>query len=158
MKHDVVFKSFLKTDLGEKFIKKVVNKTLFFVASSKPSSVAVICTTQKQMESLARRYKKGYGKAEGRHALNVLSFNLSDGAKGSGPIGDIFIGVSTAKEEASAWDMSFKEYVALLIIHGILHLAGFEHEKDKKNRQKMEAMEEKILQSVFPTIKFKYYI
>ena len=54
-------------------------------------------------------------------ATNVLSFPLSENS------GEIFIDLSTAKDEASKFDMSFEDFVLYLFIHGVLHLSGLEH-------------------------------
>lgn len=74
---------------------------------------------------------------------DVLSFTSDSKAPG----GDIVICRSEAKKQAGILDSDVNSHVALLSVHGILHLAGYEHTK-KKDRVKMEKAEEKILSKI----------
>jgi probable rRNA maturation factor len=84
---------------------------------------------------------------------NVLSFPLTL-IKGVDipipPIGDIIICAEIVKKEAIAQDKSEKAHWAHMIIHGILHLLGYDHETDS-DAEKMEQEEITILHSLgFP--------
>lgn len=61
---------------------------------------------------------------------NVLSFPLSESA------GEIYITGAVAKREAHKWDHTYKEHVAFLFIHGLLHLKGHDHGEEM---EKLEA-------------------
>jgi probable rRNA maturation factor len=79
---------------------------------------------------------------------DVLSFSLQEGEFGNiNPhiLGDIVISLDTAAAEASENSFSLDEEINFLIIHGLLHLLGYDHEnttKDlaKKMRLKQEAL------------------
>lgn len=71
---------------------------------------------------------------------DVLSFELDDEVPG----GDIVICLSEAKKNAKCSRFNLEQTVALLLVHGILHLADFDHKK-KADRAKMEKAEEEIL-------------
>ncbi len=73
---------------------------------------------------------------------NVLSF--PSGAPGRGFLGDIAIAYETSAKEADAQGIAFRDHVAHLIVHGLLHLAGYDHEDDK-DANRMESLETKIL-------------
>jgi probable rRNA maturation factor len=64
---------------------------------------------------------------------NVLSFPISKSE------GEIFLNVRRAQRDAKKWDLTEREYIAFLFIHGCLHLTGQTHSK------KMECTEEKLL-------------
>lgn len=80
---------------------------------------------------LSRRLNRTYrGKNK---PANVLSFPLSKKS------GEIFIDLVTAKKDARKFEMTFRDFVALLFIHGLLHLKGMRH------GDTMERAEKKLL-------------
>lgn len=70
---------------------------------------------------------------------DVLSFPLGDGN------GDIFICLSIAKKEAKRENISVEAKLAHLTVHGFLHLLGYDHEKSKRDAEKIFNLETKIL-------------
>jgi probable rRNA maturation factor len=70
---------------------------------------------------------------------NVLSFPGSDGYAG-----DIAIAYGVTKKEAKAAAKTFADHAAHLVVHGVLHLAGYDHERPK-DAKVMEPLEVKIL-------------
>ena len=72
---------------------------------------------------------------------DVLSFPMR-GNREHEPIGSIVISMDKVKEEATRREHSEKDELALLFIHGVLHLLGYDHEKDNGE---MRAMEEKLI-------------
>ncbi len=78
---------------------------------------------------------------------NVLAFPMK---KGEFPclhphlLGDIVISVETAKRQSNRFGLNYMEMVMLLMIHGILHLVGYEHEESKIEARKM-ALKQKEL-------------
>lgn len=63
-------------------------------------------------------------------------------------LGDIFICLSIAKEEAKRENVSIERKLAQLTAHGFLHLAGYDHERSKKEANKMLQLESKILKEL----------
>lgn len=63
-------------------------------------------------------------------------------------LGDIVISLPTAGRQAKEKGHGIYEEIAVLLIHGILHLIGYDHEKGWKKEQKMKRMEKKILSSI----------
>jgi len=72
-------------------------------------------------------------------ATNVLSFPGSDGYAG-----DIAIAHGVTEAEAKAAGKKFADHATHLVVHGVLHLAGYDHERPK-DAQVMEPLEVKIL-------------
>jgi len=60
-------------------------------------------------------------------------------------LGDIFICLSFAKNEAKSENISIERKLAQLVVHGFLHLLGYDHEKSEKDAKKMFGLENKIL-------------
>ena len=75
---------------------------------------------------------------------NVLSFP-ADGADGYR--GDIAIAYGVAAREARASGKTFLDHASHLVIHGVLHLAGYDHETPR-DAQVMEPLEVKILKKL----------
>ncbi len=78
---------------------------------------------------------------------NVISFSLSEGAFGQvnpGVLGDVVVSVETAAREAEAAGISVRDAVLNLVLHGILHLTGYDHEKVRGRARVMSAVQEAI--------------
>lgn len=65
------------------------------------------------------------------YSPNVLSFPIDKSS------GEIFINLDQTKKEYSDFEMTHKDYIKYLFIHGLLHLKGLDHSK------KMESLEKK---------------
>jgi probable rRNA maturation factor len=83
---------------------------------------------------------------------NVLSFPMADAAdlaeaKGAGPellLGDIILARGVCEEEAVAKGLTVKDHAAHLVVHGTLHLLGYDHHEDG-SADDMEAREVRAL-------------
>ena len=82
------------------------------------------------------------------HSTNVLSFSLQEGEYGNvNPhiLGDIVISTETAQRDAAKGDLSLSEEIDFLIIHGLLHLLGFNHKNTTKAQTTKMQMKEREL-------------
>lgn len=79
---------------------------------------------------------------------NVISFSLQEGAFGGlnpDVLGDIVISVDTAVKEARRGRLSLDEEILYLMIHGFLHLTGYNHENTSRaNAVKMRQKEREL--------------
>ncbi len=73
---------------------------------------------------LNRRYRKIRG------ATDVLSFLI----EGKPILGDIYVSLDAARRQAPLFGTRFLDEVRLLVVHGILHLCGFEDSRDKERK------------------------
>jgi probable rRNA maturation factor len=103
--------------------------------------VSVLLTTDAAIRKLNRQFR---GKNK---ATDVLSFPAVDlfpvsrsrpGAPADRIAGDLAISVDTAREQAEAFGHSLGTELKVLILHGLLHLAGFDHETDGGEMAKRE--------------------
>jgi probable rRNA maturation factor len=76
------------------------------------------------------------------YPTDVLSFPLQQQLPGGFYLGDIFICFPLAQEQAQKFDIPPNNELLRLMIHGILHLAGYDHEQDTGE---MEKLQEKLL-------------
>jgi probable rRNA maturation factor len=78
---------------------------------------------------------------------NVLSFPAADLKVPRGqpkPLGDLVLSYETCAKEAKAARISLRNHAIHLVVHGLLHLVGFDHENDAEGDE-MEAREIRIL-------------
>ena len=114
---------------------KIVNTAVGAVYSDSEISITLI--NDKKIHKLNKQYR-GMDKP-----TNVLSFELGDDVL----LGDIFISLDTVKREAAAAGISVEEHTAHMIVHGVLHLLGYDHIKDS-DAKIMESKEIKILKKL----------
>jgi probable rRNA maturation factor len=103
-----------KPDAGEKHGKKLPN-------------VDVIVVSDRRISELHRRFLHLDGPTD------VITFQH----------GEIFISVETARRQADAYGVSLRHELQLYLVHGLLHLLGFD-DKDPAGARKMRAMQKKI--------------
>jgi probable rRNA maturation factor len=110
-------------------------------------SVSLLFTSDSEIQSLNREWRKR------DKATNVLSFPMLDRAAllmlaTDGPpelLGDVALAQETCAREAGEKGISLEDHAAHLIVHGLLHLAGYDHEISAEDAEAMEALETKAL-------------
>lgn len=77
---------------------------------------------------------------------DVLSFEneFTDPEDGTQVLGDILISIEKAQEQADAGSHSLQSEVEMLLVHGLLHLCGYDHSK-KTDFEKMSGLQDEIL-------------
>ncbi len=91
--------------------------------------------SDRQIKILNKRFR-GLGKP-----TDVLSFPAGDeefGETSQQSLGDIAISVERAETQAVENGLAFEEEIAQLILHGLLHLCGYDHETDKGEMNRLE--------------------
>jgi probable rRNA maturation factor len=103
-------------------------------AIQKNSGQATIAfVSDRQIKELNRRFR-GIDKA-----TDVLSFPASDETTGEASnLGDIAISLERAAIQAKENRLTVDEEIAQLILHGLLHLCGYDHEADKGEMNRLE--------------------
>ena len=100
-----------------------------------------------EMRELSRQYRKI------DKTTDVLSFAMNEGAFGGvnkNILGDVVISVDTAKRQADERGADILSEVTFLLVHGVLHLLGYDHEKDEAGRLRMERKEAEIINGLRP--------
>jgi len=84
-------------------------------------------------------------------ATDVLSFpQMEDDEFISHMLGDVVISVETAKRQAKEHHFSLEQELVLLLIHGLLHLLGYDHERSPKEEQAMKEKTWELFALIFP--------
>ena len=78
---------------------------------------------------------------------NVLSFPIADAGGFNPLLGDIVLAYDTITREASDREMALSDHLTHLIVHGFLHLCGFDHKKPEDAKD-METIEIKTLEGL----------
>jgi len=96
-------------------------------------NVNVLLTGSTELRALNRRFR-GMDKA-----TDVLSFPSPESFRKLARIaGELAISLDVARENANHLGHSIAEEVKILVLHGILHLAGFDHERDHNEMARKE--------------------
>lgn len=127
-------------EIDEKFLKKVAKKVLK-EGDEEGSNLSVAIIGPGRMRELNKKYR---GK---NRVTDVLSFPGSKALSEKfqvGPLkkmeglGEIAICLREVKKNAKRFGFVFEEELARVLIHGILHLLGYNHEKNEKKAKEME--------------------
>ncbi|HEU4836069.1 MAG TPA: rRNA maturation RNase YbeY [Pyrinomonadaceae bacterium] len=92
------------------------------------SSATIAFVSDKRIRELNRQFR-GVDKA-----TDVLSFPAEENLN----LGDVAVSVDTAAVQAKENGLTFDEELAQLILHGLLHLCGYDHETDKGEMNRLE--------------------
>ena len=110
-------------------------------ALARPASVTVRYVAEAEGRRLNRQYR-------GRdYATNVLTFAYGAPARGMPVAGDVVICAPVVAREARAQGKALAAHHAHLLVHGLLHLQGHDHEREDEARR-MEARERRILRAL----------
>ncbi len=126
-------------------LAKSVLKRVFEI-DRKDGEVSVLFLDDKEIRKLNREYR-GVDRP-----TDVLSFALNEGDLPDPypeALGDIVISVESAARQAEEAGCSFENEITRLLVHGALHLLGYDHERSEKEAAKMRSMERKILSHDF---------
>ena len=125
-----VGKNILSSSDIVKVVPSVLQKRL-------PKEIAVFELSASKSRALNRRYRKK------DKAANVLSFWYSK------EYGEIIVCPVVIRREARAQGHTYQYQMTWMILHGTIHLSGLHHEKSAAAAKKAEALEQKILGSLF---------
>lgn len=107
-----------------------------------PAVVSLLVTSAEQIQQLNKQYR---GRDE---ATNVLSFPMqSPPGTDLCLLGDIVLCASVIRQQAAAQSKSEKSHWALMVVHGMLHLQGYDH-LDDDEAEVMERLETDILRQL----------
>ena len=148
----------VKFDDVEAYANKVLNVSLDFLSENglgfegwdnRPVLIGLSLSNNVEVQKLNREFR---GKDK---PTNVLSFaNIDDEIFESEilsadvlELGDIIMAVETLEDEANIKNISLKDHFSHLLVHGILHLFGYDHQDDDE-AEEMECIEIDILKKL----------
>ena len=126
--------------LNKKSLKKIVS-TVFKYLGINNAGLSIAFTTDREIRRLNLLYRNT------ARPTDVLAFSMSEGKRlksDSLILGDIAISVDRAKRQAEIFKTTFKNEILLYIVHGILHLIGYDdetpHQKKRMRRKENEIL------------------
>lgn len=132
-----------KTKIEEKSLKTAARTAAAVLGNKIIDDISLVLVGDAEMKSLNKKYR---GKNK---TTDVLSF---DG------LNEIFICLPQAKKQANPPSLklrranllktALKTELIRLLVHGIVHLKGYDHEKSVKDAERMFAVEDKILKNL----------
>ncbi len=133
-------------NIGEDFFSSIAESTLLQTGTDN-ISLNLILTDNEYIQSINSGYR---GKDT---PTDVISFAYRDDPfpvidNPMEELGDVFVSLEKASEQAIEYDVSLADELKRLIIHGVLHLLGYDHEVSAEDEKKMNFLEEKIFGAV----------
>ncbi len=108
--------------------------------------VTVILTDDEAIAHINKTYRKKKGPTD------VISFAYREAPMPylatKEHLGDIFISLQTAEKQATECGVTLKEELQRLLVHGVLHLLGYDHEKSAYKKRIMQKKEKEILEDI----------
>jgi len=109
------------------------------------AEVCVSLVSDAEIQALNRQYRHK------DRPTDVLAFPVREGERIQGDeqhLGDVVISVDTARRQAKERGRSLDEELATLLIHGLLHLLGYDHERSPAEARKMRRLERRLAAAV----------
>lgn len=120
-----------------KVVEKQLKKRSIMIPEKAELSIIFLDTPAAKKLNFSYR-KKDY-------ATDVLSFATEDGVG----LGELVICPQVIKRQAKEHSLSFNEECAYMVLHGILHLLGYDHEKNKKQAKAMFSLQDEVFEVLF---------
>ena len=103
------------------------------------AELSLVLIGNSEMRKLNAKYRRK------DYPTDVLSFPMEDaGTPAARLLGDVIISVEKAREQAKQRGRTPDQELATLLIHGIVHLLGYDHERSAKDARAMKRLEDKI--------------
>jgi probable rRNA maturation factor len=109
------------------------------------AELSVLFVGDRAMRTLNRQYR---GKDR---TTDVLSFSLQEGRFGEvqpNMLGDIVIAAPVARHQADDAGLTLQQEMERLLVHGLLHLVGYDHERGAADARSMRMKEQSLLKSL----------
>ncbi|HZS47124.1 MAG TPA: rRNA maturation RNase YbeY [Blastocatellia bacterium] len=112
---------------------ELIEATIGKKTESDSRGVSIVFTGDRAMRKYNREFR---GKDK---PTDVLSFpSDSDDSEFADYLGDIIISTETASRDAKELNLTFEVELRMLILHGLLHLYGYDHEVDRGEMSRLE--------------------
>jgi rRNA maturation RNase YbeY len=143
-------------------------EAILSAAGAQSAELSLVLVSDRRMRSLNRRYRKK------DRTTDVLAFPMHERKKGqiyflpkrrsAAPaasvaaksrlsrvpmvLGDVVISLPTAKRQAAELGHSLRDEVSRLLVHGVLHLLGYDHERSERDAALMARKEKAMLKAI----------
>ena len=130
--------------LKRAYIKKVIETALRYIDVNQDCEIGIACVDNDESHKLNLEYRQK------DKPTNVLSFPSDIPEEvlpmlDAWPMGDLVICIPVVLQEAIDQSKTPIEHFTHMLVHGVLHLMGYDHEPSEADAEEMEALEIKIL-------------
>ena len=130
--------------LKRAYIKKVIETALRYIDVDQDCEIGIACVDNDESHKLNLEYRQK------DKPTNVLSFPSDIPEEvlpmlDAWPMGDLVICIPVVLQEAIDQSKTPIEHFTHMLVHGVLHLMGYDHETSEADAEEMEALEIKIL-------------
>jgi len=141
MKHEVIIYNQTRSKVPEKFILDVILRTFDFLKLKQPAELAVLVVDSNEIKRLNKIWRRK------DQVVDELSFGLNSRKSSRLAIKQNKV-LELGEIVISSEKIRDKKYLITILIHSLLHLLGYDHEKSTVKAKKMEHLEEKILNNL----------
>jgi rRNA maturation RNase YbeY len=132
------------THISFSSVKNLATQVIAKEKAGAKGLISVILVDDSKIQDLNQRYLNK------NRPTDVMAFHLGESG---GLKGEVYISVEKAKEQADRYNVSWEEELSRLVIHGILHLLGYD-DRSTTQRKVMKAREEQYLKTT-PLVRIK---
>lgn len=132
-----VFQSVKQKVLSQKKVRQVATKIFSILNKTRDTEFSIHIVGDQRMKALNNRYRN----------INKTTDVLSFATGGSQDLGDIFISWPQIKRQAKEFGVPIREEFFRMMVHGILHLLGYDHKKAQE-AQEMLTLQEKLVNKI----------
>ncbi len=129
--------------LRSKYLSELAHKILNALDLEKVE-LSILLTSDEEIRELNRLYRNK------DKPTDVLSFPVGEEVDGWKILGDVVISAHTAKAQAEEFGVSLEEEIKRLLIHGIVHLLGYDHEFGGEEEERFKAIEDYVQSKIEP--------
>lgn len=140
----VILQNQTKIKISLNKIRKIVFQ-IFEILSISNADLDISFVGDLAIQKLNRRFRK---KDKSTDVLSFPLYEAKEARKGNLFLGDLVISLPTTQKQAKEYRKTFHEELYFLIVHGVLHLLGYDHEKSDRAAKKMRSLEKKILKNI----------
>lgn len=131
---------------GEEYLRqtaaRAVEASLAELGLAGDSELSLLFTDDAHIRVLNREWR---GKDKPTNVLSFPAFDVAPGDPLPAMLGDIVLAYETVSSEAVLEHKPFDHHVTHLVVHGLLHLLGYDHETDEE-AEEMEGLERRVLE------------
>lgn len=125
-------------------LRRLAERVLVAVGEAQ-SELSLDLVGDGRMRRLNRQYRKK------DRTTDVLAFAMRESSSPvSALLGDVVISLPTARRQAKEGGRSLSEELAWLLVHGVLHLCGYDHERSTAEARRMKLREQRVLRTLEP--------
>ncbi len=129
--------------IDEDFLKEVVSQVLKEEKTKKEEELSIVFVGTARMRKLNKEYR---GK---NRVTDILSFGGPEALPTSLFLGELVLCPRVVAKNAKRLNSSFEKEMTVCLIHGILHLLGYDHEKGEKEAREMEKKQDEYFLKLF---------